>query len=284
MTIAPARRAANHWPGLDLVPTGARAAVSAQVAKRLFAAAVNRLDVTVHVEHAEGTTTLGRGGPAMTVRRPEEFYARHRPARADRLRRGVPHGRLGHRAARGPRDVPHRPRRGDAVARPRQPAEAPRRRGQAAAATREEQHQELAEQHRAPLRPVQRPVRAVPRRVAELLVARCSPSRCSAAAPVTRTSRPRSTPRSTGCSTRRGSARAPGCSRSAPAGASWPSGPPVAARRSAPSPCRSSRRTWPNGGSPPAGWARATGCPSSCATTATSALAVSSTTPSSRSR
>ena len=54
MTIAPERRAANHWPGLDLVPTGPRAAVSAQVARRLFAAAVNRLDVTVHVETPDG--------------------------------------------------------------------------------------------------------------------------------------------------------------------------------------------------------------------------------------
>jgi cyclopropane-fatty-acyl-phospholipid synthase len=72
MTVTSARRSANHWPGLDIVPTGARAAVSARVAARLFAAAVNRLDVTVHV----GDTTLGKGGPAMTVHRPAEFFAR----------------------------------------------------------------------------------------------------------------------------------------------------------------------------------------------------------------
>jgi cyclopropane-fatty-acyl-phospholipid synthase len=72
MTITSARRSANHWPGLDVVPTGPRTAVSARVAKRLFAAAVDRLDVTVHV----GSETLGRGGPAMTVHRPEEFFAR----------------------------------------------------------------------------------------------------------------------------------------------------------------------------------------------------------------
>ncbi|MBJ7356332.1 class I SAM-dependent methyltransferase [Nocardioides sp.] len=70
------RRSANHWPGLDVVPTGPRAAVSARVAARLFTAAVNRLDVTVHVEHPEETVTLGKGGPAMTVHRPEEFFAR----------------------------------------------------------------------------------------------------------------------------------------------------------------------------------------------------------------
>ena len=72
MTVASVRRSANHWPGLDVVPAGPRAAVSARVARRLFAAAVNRLDVTVHV----GGETLGRGGPAMTIHRPEEFYAR----------------------------------------------------------------------------------------------------------------------------------------------------------------------------------------------------------------
>src|SRR5687767_9865808 len=72
MTVTAARRSANHWPGLDVVPTGPRAAFSARVAERLFAAAVERLDVTVHV----GDTTLGRGGPAMTVHRPDEFFAR----------------------------------------------------------------------------------------------------------------------------------------------------------------------------------------------------------------
>ncbi len=72
MTVAPERRSANHWPGLDLVPAGPRAAVSAHVARRLFAAALSRLDVTVHLDGQ----TLGRGGPAMTIHRPEEFFAR----------------------------------------------------------------------------------------------------------------------------------------------------------------------------------------------------------------
>jgi len=76
MTVTSARRSANHWPGLDAVPSGPRASFSARVAERLFAAAVNRLDVTVHVEHPEETITLGKGGPAMTVHRPAEFYAR----------------------------------------------------------------------------------------------------------------------------------------------------------------------------------------------------------------
>ena len=72
MTIAPARSATGSWPGLDRVPSGVRTAVSARVARRLFVRAVDRLDVTVHV----GDDTFGRGGPAATVLRPEELFAR----------------------------------------------------------------------------------------------------------------------------------------------------------------------------------------------------------------
>jgi cyclopropane-fatty-acyl-phospholipid synthase len=64
------------WPGLDAVPSGVRTAVSARVARSIFEAAVDRLDVTVHVAGAGGDRTIGRGGPAMTVHRPDEFYAR----------------------------------------------------------------------------------------------------------------------------------------------------------------------------------------------------------------
>ena len=58
------------------VPAGAAAqfTVSAAVARRLFHAAVARLDVTV-VEAPTGRR-LGRGGPTMHLHRPEEFYAR----------------------------------------------------------------------------------------------------------------------------------------------------------------------------------------------------------------
>ena len=76
MTVQSERRAANHWPGLDVVPAGPRATFSARVARRLFIAAVNRLDVTVHLANHDGTETVGRGGPAMTVHRPEEFFLR----------------------------------------------------------------------------------------------------------------------------------------------------------------------------------------------------------------
>lgn len=72
MTITSIRSTSGRWPGLDAVPSGIRADVSSRVARRLFLGAVDRLDVTVHV----GGETFGRGGPAMTVHRPEELYAR----------------------------------------------------------------------------------------------------------------------------------------------------------------------------------------------------------------
>jgi cyclopropane-fatty-acyl-phospholipid synthase len=87
MTLAPVRRGSDlrdpgadlgrsSWPGLGLVPSGPRAAVSARVAQRLFAGAVSRLPVTVVVEHAGGPEILGRGGPTATIRRPDEFFTR----------------------------------------------------------------------------------------------------------------------------------------------------------------------------------------------------------------
>ena len=72
MTVTSERRSANHWPGLDVLPTGPRARVAARIARTLFETAVNRLDVTVHV----GGRTLGRGGPVMVVSRPDEFFLR----------------------------------------------------------------------------------------------------------------------------------------------------------------------------------------------------------------
>ena len=72
MTIAPTQELTARWPGLDVVPTGPRSRIAARVARRLFVAAVSRLDVTVHV----GDETFGRGGPTATVHRPEEFFAR----------------------------------------------------------------------------------------------------------------------------------------------------------------------------------------------------------------
>ncbi|WP_323792960.1 cyclopropane-fatty-acyl-phospholipid synthase family protein [Nocardioides sp.] len=72
MTVAPERISANHWPGLDTVPSGPRAAVSAKVARRIFKAALSRLDVSVVI----GDETWGRGGPTAVVHRPDDFFAR----------------------------------------------------------------------------------------------------------------------------------------------------------------------------------------------------------------
>lgn len=75
VSAASATGHATPWPGLDSTP---RAGISARIARRLFRSAVSRLDVTVHVA-AHGSRpaeAIGRGGPLMIVRRPEEFFAR----------------------------------------------------------------------------------------------------------------------------------------------------------------------------------------------------------------
>ena len=72
MTISIARPAIDQWPDLAEVPRGLRTTVSAAVARRIFEAGVRRLPVTVHLEDE----VLGTGGPAMTIHRPDEFFAR----------------------------------------------------------------------------------------------------------------------------------------------------------------------------------------------------------------
>jgi cyclopropane-fatty-acyl-phospholipid synthase len=84
MTLAPTRPDTAAWPDLETVPSGPRSAVSAAVARRLFLSAVRRLPVTVVLTTGSTTgdpadghlETHGRGGPVMTIRRPEEFFAR----------------------------------------------------------------------------------------------------------------------------------------------------------------------------------------------------------------
>ncbi len=68
----------SRHPGLEPVPAGPRTVVSAAIARRLFAAAIRRLDVLVEeVPNSRGLgRTFGRGGPRMVIHRPEEFYAR----------------------------------------------------------------------------------------------------------------------------------------------------------------------------------------------------------------
>ena len=77
MTLSPARTTADPWPGLHAFPSGPRNTIASPIARRLFRAAVTRLDVTVEVITGPGRReVLGRGGPVMRIRRPEEFYAR----------------------------------------------------------------------------------------------------------------------------------------------------------------------------------------------------------------
>ncbi len=79
MTIDHTTRLGKAWPGLDLVPSGLRTTVSAAVARRLFLGAVSRLPVVVTVaatRPGRAPTVIGQGGPAMTVHRPAEFFAR----------------------------------------------------------------------------------------------------------------------------------------------------------------------------------------------------------------
>jgi len=64
------------WPALDVVPSGPRARVGAAIARRLFTAAVSRLDVTVRLGGPDAEETLGRGGPVAVIHRPDEFFAR----------------------------------------------------------------------------------------------------------------------------------------------------------------------------------------------------------------
>ncbi len=71
MTLASARPA-PAWPGLETAPSGPRTAVSAAVARRIFTHAVRRLPVSVSLDGA----VIGLGGPAMTVHRPDELFAR----------------------------------------------------------------------------------------------------------------------------------------------------------------------------------------------------------------
>ena len=116
-------------------------------------------------------------------------------------------------------------------------------------------------QHLAPLRPVQRPLRALPRRDAGLLLALFDTSLVDIPRHRGRHRHPlpgrsadlaeaQVAARSSGCSTRPASPTAPGSSRSAPAGASWRSAPPAGRDRSTRSRSRWSSSRSPSSGSP----------------------------------
>jgi cyclopropane-fatty-acyl-phospholipid synthase len=67
---------AERWPSLSAPPAGPRTTIGAVVARRLFHAAVTRLEVSVDLHEAGGVTRIGRGGPLATVHDPEQFFAR----------------------------------------------------------------------------------------------------------------------------------------------------------------------------------------------------------------
>ena len=66
----------TRWPSLATPPAGLRASIRTSVARRLFQAAVNRLDVSVDLHEPDGARRIGRGGPLATVHEPEQFFAR----------------------------------------------------------------------------------------------------------------------------------------------------------------------------------------------------------------
>ncbi|KAA1420246.1 methyltransferase domain-containing protein [Nocardioides humilatus] len=75
MTLTAQGRPVHTWPDLAESP---RAAIGARIARRMFRSAVSRLDVTVHLAATatHPAETIGRGGPAIHVHRPDELYAR----------------------------------------------------------------------------------------------------------------------------------------------------------------------------------------------------------------
>ena len=251
MTTFLNRPTLDQWPDLAPVPPGLRTTVSAAIARRLFRAGINRFPVTVHLEGR----TLGTGGPEMTIRRPDEFF--------DRLGRGLLigfgeayltgawdaddlGGFLTVLAADMPTLVPPalQKLRALAVRRPPSHEKSTRANSQRNIAHHYDLSNDLFELFldpglsyssglfaTEPVRVGDHTLMAAPEPGGDL---RAGPGPQDRAAP-----RPH-----------RASARAPECSRSAPAGASWRSTPRAAARPCTRSRCRRSRRRWPSAGSP----------------------------------
>ena len=125
-----------------------------------------RLDVTV-VEEPTGRR-LGRGGPTDAPAPARRVLRPGRPRRPDRLRRGLPDRRVGRRR---PGRLPHRARPPGSRRWSRSSLQRLRALVTPRAARPPAQHRgQQPGQHLAPLRPVQRALRALPRRDAELFV------------------------------------------------------------------------------------------------------------------
>ena len=200
-------RPAGPWQ--ELAPAPGHRPVHTAIARSLFLRVVPRLGAARASPRRPDHRWRGaRRAPDACAQRRVLPAARRR--RADRLRRGVHGRRLGRR----------RPRRGAGAVRGAhvEPGArvdaAPAAVLRAPAARPGAEHQgRCPAQHRASLRPVERPLRALPRRVDDVLVRALRPRRLPGARP--------GDARSTSCSTPPASASARTCSRSAPAGAHW---------------------------------------------------------------
>ena len=265
----PGRRRPQGMPALEQLPTGPRTAVSAAVARRLFRAAVARLDVTV-VEAPTGRT-FGRGGPLMRLHRPEEFYAR--VGRDGLIGFGEAYltGAWDADDLAGFLTVPAA-RMADAGARSRCSGSAPssmprlphhQRSTEANSQANISHHYDLSNELFAlfldetlsyssalfdtsvlPAGPAPAPS------VTTWSPLHQSPPTTGTRPSTAPTSRTRRAARSNASSTRPASPPAPGSWRSAPGGASSPSVPPGVARASTRSRCRSSSSSSPRSGSP----------------------------------
>ena len=237
MTDHPGRAARpTSWPGLESLPDRAPHRGLGRGRPAPLPRRRRRLDVTVHVEPTGDRSAAA--DRVMLVHRPDEFFARL--GRDGLIGFGEAYltgawdaddlaGFLTVLAAGCRTLVPEPLQRLRALVVRRHP----RPTSSSTEAT--------ASQHRAPLRPVQRPLRAVPRRDAELLLRALRTRPARRRRPTAAGPRGRPGPQDRAAA-RPGaaSAPAPGCSRSAPAGASSPSAPPGAARPSARSRSRSS--------------------------------------------
>ena len=280
----PDQATTERLPALEPLVRGPRTAVSAAVARRLFRAAVGRLAITV-VEEPTGRS-LGQGGPTMRIHRPDEFYARL--GRDGLIGFGEAYltgawdaddlaGFLTVPAARIATLVPDSLQRLRAFVVPRTPGH--HRSTEANSQANISHHYDLSNDLFALFLDETLSYSSALFDTSVTATGDGQPSTwsrprrsqptCRTPSSTTPTSPRRRGARSSGCSTRPGSVRAPACSRSAPAGASSPSARPAVAPPSTPSPCRSSSSSWPSSGSRRRD--SPSRCMSSCSTTAPSA-------------
>ena len=66
----------ERWATLGAPPRSPGSRARSRIARRLFRAAIQRLDVSVQLDGPDGLERIGRGGPRARIVRPEEFFAR----------------------------------------------------------------------------------------------------------------------------------------------------------------------------------------------------------------